>query len=191
MLGPIIGGIIAATVGGIIAVIAIRTNRAIARLRATLDTIERTESQDHYKKIASTFRDVRRNNSLERVLHPKTDEDREIRTDVLFFLNHYELISVGFRSGVLDKTFYAEYMRGAVLRNWKTANPLIDAMRTENALQNPTPAKIYEHFEALATEWEWEIRHEEYCRKQGCTEAQIKKSIAYFRDHPKRPRPRR
>jgi hypothetical protein len=35
MSGPIIGGIIAATVGGIIAIKAILTNRAVARLRAT------------------------------------------------------------------------------------------------------------------------------------------------------------
>jgi hypothetical protein len=191
MLGPIVGGIIAATVGGVIAIRAINANRAIARLRATLDTIERSESQDHYKKLAIAFRDFRRTDSVERVLHPQTDEDRAIRTDVLLFLNHYELIAVGLDSGVLDKAFYAEYMRGTVLRNWKTVKPLIDRMRAENAIQNPRPTKIYEHFEGLAGEWEWEVRHEEYCKRLGLTEAEIRKSIAYFREHPTAPRPPR
>jgi hypothetical protein len=191
MAGPIIGGIIAATVGGIIAIRAINANRAVARLRATLDTIERSESQDHYKKLAIAFREFRRTNAVERVLNPQTDDDRALRTDVLMFLNHYELIAVGFRSGVVDKSFYAEYMRGTVLRNWRTVKPLIERMRAENAVQNPRPAKIYEHFEALAAEWEWETRQETYMHGLGCSEAQIKKSIIYYRDHPKVLRPRR
>lgn len=187
--GSLIGSVIAAAVGGIIAIRAIQTNRAIARLRATLDTIERTESQDHYKELTSTFRTFRRTpGSIEKVLAPQNDADREVRTAILFFLNHYELIAVGFQTDVLDKAFYAEFMRGSVVRDWNAAKPLIEAMRVENESQNPSPAKIFEYFEALAKEWEWEVRHEEYLRSIGRSEAQIKASIAWLRANPEAPR---
>jgi len=156
-----------------------------------LDTIERTESQDHYKTLTSTFKNFRMNGSLPQITHPQTDEDRKTRTEILFFLNHYELIAVGFQTGVLDKGFYAEFMRGAVVRDWRAARPLIEALRIDNEANNPVPRQIYEHFEQLAEEWEWEIRQEEYLRVHGFNHSQVKASIRYFREHPNRSRPNR
>jgi hypothetical protein len=193
MSGTIISALIASTVGGVIAVRAIWTNRAIARLRATLDTIERTESQEHYKNLTSVFKDFRQSSSteetIEEILQPRTDKQRARRTEILFFLNHYELIAVGFRTGVLDKGFYAEFMRGALVRDWRAARPLIDRLRIDNEANNPVPRQIYEHFKELAEEWEWEIRQETYLRRHSWSEKQIKASIQWFREHPGKPRP--
>jgi hypothetical protein len=195
VLGTITSGLIASTIGGIIAIRAIWTNRAIARLRATLDTIERTESQEHYKRLTSVFKEFRQSPSMEQtieeILQPRTDKHRERRTEILFFLNHYELIAVGFRTGVLDKGFYAEFMRGAVVRDWRAARSLIEGMRIDNEAQNPVPRQIYEHFEELAKEWEWEILQEEHLRRHGFGREQIKKSLQWFRERPKHPRPPR
>ena len=188
-------GLTAALIGGSIAIRAIWTNRAIARLRATLDTIERTESQEHYKRLTSVFKEFRQSPSIdetiEEILQPRTAEHRTRRTEILFFLNHYELIAVGFQTGVLDRGFYAEFMRGAVVRDWRAARPLIERLRIDNEAENPVPLQIYEHFEELAEDWEWEIRHEEYLRRNGFSRNQIKKSLQYFRDRPNLPRPPR
>lgn len=189
MSGPILSGIIAATVGGVIALRAIQANRAIARLRATLDTIERTESQDHYKNLTSVFGKFRRNPVLDPVLRPSNDDERKTRTEILFYLNHYELVAVGFRTEVLDKTFYAEFMRGAVVRDWQAAQELINRLREPDPKVGPSPLKYFEHFEALAREWEWEIAHEEKLRRQGKSKDQIAAAIAWFRKHPRVKRP--
>ena len=195
MSGTILSATIASTVGGVIALRAIWTNRAIARLRATLDTIERTESQEHYKHLTSVFKDFRQSEAIqetiEEILQPRTDAHRTRRTEILFFLNHYELIAVGFRAGVLDQGFYAEFMRGAVVRDWRAARPLIEGLRIDNEANNPVPRQIFEHFEELANEWEWEIRHEEYLARHGFNRQQVKASLQWFRDHPKHPRPAR
>jgi len=188
-------GLTAALIGGAIAIRAIWTNRAIARLRATLDTIERTESQEHYKRLTSVFKEFRQSPSIdetiEEILQPRTAAHRTRRTEILFFLNHYELIAVGFQTGVLDRGFYAEFMRGAVVRDWRAARPLIERLRIDNEAENPVPRQIYEHFEELAQDWEWEIRHEEYLGRNGFNRSQIKKSLQYFRDRPNLPRPLR
>jgi hypothetical protein len=198
ILGPIIGAIIAATVGGIIAIRAIIAQRATARLRATLDTIERSETGAHYIKCSTTFRDFRRSGPngpsdqvLDEVLKPQTPEQRQRRTEILMFLNHYELVAVGCETGVLDKAFYAQYMRGPLVINWRAARPLIDRMINENRHLNPRPVMIFNNLRALANEMEWEFRHEAYLRQQGWSERQIEESITYFRTHPKRDRPRR
>lgn len=195
VLGTIFTGITAATIGGAIALRAIWTNRAIARLRATLDTIERTESQEHYKHLTNVFKEFRQSRSLDEtineILQPRTDKHRSRRTEILFFLNHYELIAVGFQTGVLDKGFYAEFMRGSLVRDWRAARPLIEKLRVDNEANNPVPTQIYEHFEELAQEWEWEIRHEEHLERNGFDRKQIKASLRYFRDRPNMPRPRR
>lgn len=195
ILGTVFTGITAATIGGAIALRAIWTNRAIARLRATLDTIERTESQEHYKHLTNVFKQFRQSTSvddaIEEILQPRVETQRKKRTEILEFLNHYELIAVGFQTGVLDKGFYAEFMRGAVVRDWRSAKSLIQKLRIDNEANNPVPRQIYEHFEQLAEEWEWEIRHEEHLRHNGFNRGQIKASLKFFRERPNTPRPQR
>lgn len=188
--GPVISAVIAATVGAVIAIRTINTNRAIARFRATLDMIERSESQDHYKNLSAAFREFRRGSSdVEKILRPVTPEDKEIRSNILDFLNHYELIAVGFHTDVLDRAFYAEFMRGTVVRDWRASRLLIGEMRKPDDSVNPTPNKIFEHFETLAKEWEWEIAHEDRLRRQGFSDPQIKRAIAFFRSQPTASRP--
>ena len=82
-------------------------------------------------------------------------------------------------------------MRGALVRDWRAARPLIEKMRIDNEANNPVPRQIYEHFEGLANEWEWEIRHEEHLRRHGFNRQQVKASLQWFRDHPKQAKPHR
>jgi len=183
-LFPAFATIIAGSIGGWIALQAIKTNRQIARLRATLDLIERTESEPFYLDLAVSFKAARLR-GFDYILDPQTDENWQERKKVFLFLNHYEMTAIGIKNGVLDETFYAQFRRGIVVRDWRYAREFIGALRSK--IENPTPSKVFEHFSALAQNWDWEIRHEQYLRTHGDSEEKITKAIEWYRAHPKHP----
>jgi hypothetical protein len=61
----------------------------------------------------------------------------------------------------LDETFYSQFMRGAIVRDWEASKEFIESLRS-------TPAKlsIFEHFEELATRWQRDIEQEERLREE-------------------------
>ena len=135
----------------------------MARMRATLDLIERTESQEYYQELATNFKDVRDSNCFEALENRTNKAIQEQRSDVLAFLNHYELIAVGCHNKVLDKVFYSQFMRSAVVRDWRAAEKFVNALRTTEGKENPA---LFEYFEALAVEWEEEIKIEAQIRAE-------------------------
>lgn len=111
-----------ATLGaGIFAFLQIRTNRQMTRLRASLDLIERTESQQFYQDMRKGFR----------ASHAKKFENltEDERTCSLYLLNHYEIIAIGCYAEVLDKKFYKLWMRSALARDWRAAESFIWGLR--------------------------------------------------------------
>jgi len=165
-------------------------------MRATLDLIEKAESSEPYRKLSITFRNALASKDptklvpIDKLMMPETPDEVDQRLKIIFFLNHYELIASGFNHGVLDRSFYADFMRGALVHDWKVAKPFIDELRKPDPGVHPHPVTIYEHFEALAKEWDWEIEHEKKLRQQGKSPAQIKRAIGLYRLKPhKRPFP--
>ena len=53
--------------------------------------------------------------------NPQTEEDKEARRCVNDYLNHYELVSIGILSGLLDEAVYRKWMRGPFVRDWNAA----------------------------------------------------------------------
>jgi hypothetical protein len=140
---------VAAILGGIFAWAAIRANRGIARTRATLDLIERTESQAHYQSLWLNFKAVRgREGGFGALIAPASPVDETARALALEFLNHYELVAVGCKHGVLDSEFYKHFMRGAVVRDWQAASVFINAIRYPPG--EPARPRLFEHLDALA-----------------------------------------
>jgi hypothetical protein len=126
-------------------------------MRATLDLIERTESQSYYQNLWKGFKAAREApGGLSALLNPATERPESLRSDVLDFLNHYELIAVGCKQGVLDEEFYKQFMRSAFLRDWAASRDLIRGLREPPA---PAPKRptLFEHFEALAMKWQAEL----------------------------------
>lgn len=151
--------VFAAAIGGFIAINSIKANRAIARTRATLDLIERLESQPYYQELATAFKEIRGDqDGFRQILDPKSTPQKVQRAKILNFLNHYELVAVGCKKGVLDKDFYSMFMRSAVVRDWLAAETFVTDLRNPPG-QHPRP-KIYEHFEGLAHEWMDDIESE-------------------------------
>ncbi|WP_298956625.1 DUF4760 domain-containing protein [uncultured Methylobacterium sp.] len=163
---PAVATLVSVIAAGIYATVTIRNNREIARLKATLDLIEKAESSEFYRDLAVAFRnalapdDPAKKTPLDAILKPKNPYEVDQRTKIVFFLNHYELIATGFERGVLDKSFYASFMRGAVVRDWSAAEPFVIALRSKDPSPHPSPKKIYEKFEALAGGWAREIEVE-------------------------------
>lgn len=147
--------VLAASAGGIFAWATIRANRHIARIRATLDLIERTESQPYYQELWQAFKLSREHDGgFDALVDANNHLTKEQRAKVLAYLNHYELIAVGCKNGVLDKTFYKNYMRSAFVRDWQKAEGFVNKLRTYPGREN---SHAYKYFEFLAREWMSEI----------------------------------
>ncbi len=138
-------------IGAGVATSSVRANRSLARLKATLDLIERTESNDHYLKLRASFRRLETNSAdpafFARITKPTEEPDRTLRREIVAYINHYELVAIGCAVGILDEGFYRSWMRSHVIRDFKLARPLILAARTNPA--DPVPA-AYAGFEAMA-----------------------------------------
>lgn len=116
-------------ISAVIAFMAMKTTRAVARQRATLDLIEKRESTGHYRKIAGTFSRIRRAEGFAPLSNPRTEEEKADRLGVVDYLNHYELISIGILNNILDERIYRTWMRGPFTRDWNAAADWIQRER--------------------------------------------------------------
>ncbi|WP_299628010.1 DUF4760 domain-containing protein [uncultured Tateyamaria sp.] len=165
---------LSACAAAIISITSIRSNKEIARKRATLDLIERSETTEHYQSLYKAFTDVRKDDGgfeqLKSVTNPQLLEQRR---KVIAYLNHYELMAIGIRKGILDEGVYGDFMRSTVVRDWHAAADFVTHIRT------PTPDsgtevpanKAFSEFETLAAKWEAQIRREQKGALRGPNKA--------------------
>ena len=150
----------AATVAATISVISILSNKKVARQRATLDLIERSESTEYYQALYAAFTQVRKDPAglmqLAEITNPHLMEQRQ---KVLNFLNHYELMAIGIKMGILDEEVYKTFMRSTVVRDWEVSKAFISHIRS------PTPDSgsevgaggAFSDFQELAEKWGPEV----------------------------------
>lgn len=107
-----------------------KTHRAVARKRATIDVILKLESEPTYQKSLATFKDLRDNNKLLTILDEnRSQKDVEAHLDIVTFINHYELICCGMMEDTLDELFYFKWYRGAFLKHWEDLEELVKRIR--------------------------------------------------------------
>ena len=158
-VGPLVIGC-AATIAAIISVKSIQANKEVARKRATLDLIERSESTEHYQSLYAAFSQVRKDPAglmqLADITNPNLLEQRQ---KVLNYLNHYELIAIGIKMGILDETVYKAFMRSTVVRDWEAAREFVTHIRTpsEDSGSEVSANAAFSAFEALAQKWSPEV----------------------------------
>ncbi|WP_415919409.1 DUF4760 domain-containing protein [Tateyamaria sp. SN6-1] len=162
-VSPLVIGL-SACAAAFISIRSIAANKEVARKRATLDMIERTETTEHYQSLYKAFTDVRKDEGgfeqLKTVTNPQLLEQRR---KVIAYLNHYELMAIGIRKGILDEAVYADFMRSTVVRDWHAAEDFITHIRT------PTPDSgsdvpsnnAFSEFQALAAKWEKQINRDQ------------------------------
>ncbi|WP_181454285.1 DUF4760 domain-containing protein [Halomonas sp. SL1] len=144
--------LLSAVVGAGTALFAVWRQRHIARVRATLDVILKSESDEFYKEIHRCFSsELKRNGGLEGLINAQSEAEIESRTSVLDFLNHYELIAVSIDRSILDEHFYKSWMRSTYIRHFDESFAFIDKIRKEKEAP-----KFCEYFERLAVKWKIE-----------------------------------
>lgn len=140
----------------LVAIVGVFSARSLARKRATLDMIEKFESTAHYKSLHAAFAYHRHHNSFEKLHNPTEQKDRADRQSVLDYLNHYEIVAVGIKDKILDKSSYDKWMRGPFVRDWNAASSFIQRERWKKDKKSGKwhyYDRLFEHFQGLACEW--------------------------------------
>ena len=87
----------------IVALVTIRINRRIARIKATLDLIGSSETKEHYLSLYRNYKRYRMDAGFRQsVINPENDDDAAAQDKCCDFLNYYELICIGFKEGILN-----------------------------------------------------------------------------------------
>ena len=125
---------------------AIESQCKTARTKATLDLIVNTSLSAYHDDIYEEFKRIRDKDGLISLL----DSHSSIKTSkakVADFLNHYEVICVGFEKGILDESFYYSYWYSTFIDHWRSSKELIKKIQEDQ----PT---AYTMFEKYANSWE-------------------------------------
>lgn len=128
--------LISAGTGASIALYSILRNVQVQREKATLDMIQKNESDDYYISILAAFQQAAKHPAgivdfmTSEALQGEELKEREAqRRAANDFLNHYELVALSIRKKVLDEQFYKGWMRGTLLCHYEKAKPYIDERR--------------------------------------------------------------
>lgn len=152
---PLIG-VVAAIIAGLLAWRSILNTRDIARRKATLDLIEKFESTEHYRALTDAFSKVRKADAFALLVNPaEGTKEKVLRNQVIDYLNHYELVSIGIRNKVLDADIYQEWMRTTFVADWNAAAGWIQARRTSVDAAGKTSynCRFFVNFQSVATSW--------------------------------------
>jgi hypothetical protein len=154
-----IATVVSVSISAIVAVVLtltqLSTARAIARMRATLDLIEKAESSEHYVRVTSVFSDYRRRDAFLDLVDPP-ETLRSDRFAVLSYLNHYETIALFIRKKVLDGPTYRDWIIGTLVRDWNAASTFVQRERwgwDANARLWTYDPTLLQSLEALACSW--------------------------------------
>lgn len=149
-------------ISALIALFGIFRARDTARKSATLSLIEKFETTPHYREMARVFRYHRVKRTLNTLHSPEEGKDREDRTKVQDYLNHYELIAIGIVTNILDAKTYRLWMESAFIRDWNEAADYIqrerwkfDKLRNEWEYQH----SLYQNFQKIALRWNPAVKH--------------------------------
>ncbi len=133
----------------------IRNARSIARLKATLDLIEKVESSEHYRKRHETFRSIRTEGRFAALENPGDAQTKAQRYEVVEYLNHYELVALGILNRVLDEGMYRKWMAGPFVRDWNAAAAWIQSERwklEDNGMWSYRAA-TFGNYQTMARRW--------------------------------------
>lgn len=133
--------------GSIIATIAIVANRKTTKERETINLISNFIWDKDYIAAREIFINLRDNGGLETCrADPMSDQSKAVGK----IMNHYEVLSIGMRRGILSKKIYADWQKTRFVEDWVEAKSFIEAVRRKNGNNE----KIYAEFERLAKKWQ-------------------------------------
>jgi hypothetical protein len=112
-------------VAATIAIAGIDTQRKIARKRATLDVILRSEADKDLIEAQRRFTQLA--HRLIGLLPAAAfeNEGSEDTEAIKIVLNEFELIAIGIANGILDVEVYRRWFGSGLIRHWNHASPFI------------------------------------------------------------------
>lgn len=148
--------LVTAVIAAWLALQSIENAREIARRKATLDLIEKTESSEHYRQLFETFLRIKREGLFPHMVDKSVTGLLPERGALIDYLNHYELVAISIRNGVLDADMYRLWMQTAFVDTWNDAAHWVQAIRMRGRSAADPAAynhKAYEHFAHMAALW--------------------------------------
>jgi hypothetical protein len=144
----------AAVLASSVAIVSIRKQREIARLKETFTTLDKNnwdqdliEARVAFGKLKNEIKEGGK--GLSEYSHPKNEDEIKQATALYSILNDYENMSIAIRMDILDEVYLYRYMRGLVIEDWGDLSPLVTAARHARSLP-----LLYIEFEGLAESWQ-------------------------------------
>lgn len=125
----------------------IKNQRRIARKRAALDVLLKSEEERHYETMREVFIALRDGDGLQSVLDSKAKKKVSDRRTLQAFLNHHELISISMIQGIIDWKIYNKWMGPSFVADWNDSRELIAILRQRHR------KSMFSNFELVATRW--------------------------------------
>ena len=128
----------------VIAIWGIISQRSIARRRATLDHIVRSQGDGDLIGARQTFISLAKEpGGLAIWAEADREKSRETQS-IALVLNEFELLAIGMQRGIIDFELYRRFNRSGVIHYWNHAAPFVHALRARVDNQ-----MIYHEFEEL------------------------------------------
>lgn len=154
MDNPPASTIVAAILGSSVAVISIRKQREIARLKETFTALDRNNWDKDLIDARVSFGKLKKvakegGKSVAEYSNPKSEEEIKQANQLYSILNDYENMAIAIRMDILDEVYAYRYMRGLVIDDWSDLSPLVTSLRHDKGAP-----LIYIEFEGLAEAWQ-------------------------------------
>ena len=129
---------------GVIAIWGVATQRSIARRRATLDHIAKSESDGDVIRARRKFIELAKaEGGLATWAEPNKEPSEEVQA-IRIVLNEFELIAICIQRGIIDYELYRRWNRSGTIKYWTHAAPFVHHLRSR--LENEL---IYHEFEEM------------------------------------------
>ena len=145
--GAVVVSAIAVVVSAIAAVWVVKSNRTIARKRATLDLIMTVESDRDLVEARRKFLEIKRSETRPGAYVRTNGGDNEEFKTIRTVLNINELVAVSIREGVIDERVFRRWFNSAYVEDYNYMRDFIDAVQSTNN------NNVYKEFKETAKRW--------------------------------------
>src|SRR5262245_30020624 len=125
---PVEATLLIGAIAALIAIWGVLTQRQIARRRATLDHIARSEADNDVLAARRQFIEAAKAGGIAAWAEADKEKSEEAQK-ILLVLNEFELISIGIQRGILDYRIYRMWSKTATISYWNHATPFVAALR--------------------------------------------------------------
>lgn len=148
--GPV-ATLLAAIIGSTVAIVSIRSQRTMTRVRETFAAMDRGNWDGDLIKARVVFSRIKnelRQKKESIAKYCNDDDGNDDKVTLQTIMNDYENLALGVRANIIDELYLYRWMRTILISDWHEFSPLVTAYRHQNSSQT-----LYIEFEGLASAW--------------------------------------